>query len=151
MVNALKVFVDAAGLLPLRGSVPDMVSDSDSYIALQTVYVEKAKADFSAISATVQETLAALGREATEISEFELKTFCKNAAFLEVVQTRSLAEERAGTDDAKDQNGLATFEGWVLECEEDHLWYVLLRAVDVFKGQHGHYPGEYTIEEDVPK
>ena len=151
MINALKVFVDANKVLPLRGSVPDMVSDSDSYIALQTVYVQKAKADFTAVSATVQETLTSLGREATEISEFELKTFCKNAGFLELIQTRSLADERAGTDTAQDQYGNASFEGWVLECEEDHLWYVLLRAVDVFKGQHGHYPGEHTIEEDVPK
>jgi len=151
MINALKSFVDAHNVLPLRGSVPDMVSDSDSYIALQTVYVEKAKADFSAIRATVQETLVSLGRDAGEISEFELKTFCKNASFLELVQTRSLADERASTDAAQDQYGTATFEGWVLECEEDHLWYVLLRAVDVFKGQHGHYPGEFTMEEDVPK
>jgi amyloid beta precursor protein binding protein 1 len=146
MVNALKTFVENFGVLPLRGAVPDMVSDSDIYISLQMVYTAKAKEDFTAISAIVQESLGSLGRDPASISQFELKTFCKNAGFIEVIRTRSLAEERANGDAAVDAGGCATFEGWMLECEQEQLWYVLLRAVEVFKAANGHYPGEHDEE-----
>jgi hypothetical protein len=38
LVRALKAFVDKYGFLPLSGSLPDMHSDTKSYVELQTLY-----------------------------------------------------------------------------------------------------------------
>jgi amyloid beta precursor protein binding protein 1 len=150
MVDALAIFVEKnGGLLPLRGSVPDMVSNSDAYIALQTIYVNQARQDQDAITATVKESLTRLGKDPSSISDFELKTFCKNAHFIDLVRTRSYEAERTETDCPMDPFGCPTFEGWEIECDTDKIWYVLLRAADVFRATHGHYPGEFSLEEDV--
>lgn len=93
MARALKEFVDEHGVLVLRGSIPDMASDSDSYMNLQRVYKQKARDDASVIASRVQELLALVGKPADTISEAEISLLCKNAAFLRVVRCRSLQEE----------------------------------------------------------
>jgi amyloid beta precursor protein binding protein 1 len=50
MARAVKEFVEkeGQGLLPLRGSIPDMTADSDRYIQLQSVYRDQANQDIFA-------------------------------------------------------------------------------------------------------
>jgi len=144
MLKALGDFVKANDVLPVRGDIPDMVADSDIYIALQNLYVNKARDDCAAISASVKESLSALGRPEDAISEFELKTFCKNAGFLHIISTRSLAEEYASITDFN------PFD----EYNPDNVWYVLLRAADQFFAAQGAFPGAsltHQPEDDVPK
>jgi len=45
LAAAVRRFVEREGLLPLTGTIPDMTSDTHSYIALQEVYQEKAGQD----------------------------------------------------------------------------------------------------------
>ena len=51
-----------AGALPLRGSIPDMTSDSERYIQLQNVYKSQANADTGVVSNYVQSILESVGR-----------------------------------------------------------------------------------------
>ena len=51
-----------AGLLPLRGSIPDMTADSERYIALQNVYRDQANRDVAAVTAHVHTLLQTLGQ-----------------------------------------------------------------------------------------
>ncbi|XP_021076512.1 NEDD8-activating enzyme E1 regulatory subunit [Mus pahari] len=69
LARALKEFVakEGQGNLPVRGTIPDMIADSNKYIKLQNA--------------------------PESISEKELKLLCSNSAFLRVVRCRSLAEE----------------------------------------------------------
>ncbi|OSX81262.1 hypothetical protein BU14_0023s0066 [Porphyra umbilicalis] len=54
---ALRSFVETAGggRLPVAGALPDMTSDTGSYVALQTVYAERAAADAAAVAAAAAE------------------------------------------------------------------------------------------------
>lgn len=50
------------GALPLRGSIPDMTSDSDRYIQLQQVYREQADIDDAIVTQKVHDLLQSIGR-----------------------------------------------------------------------------------------
>ena len=94
-MRALKDFVDneGSGLLPVRGSIPDMFSDSERFIALQNIYRDKAQQDFEAITSRVEQILYNIEKPFDFISEHSIKLFCKNAYFLKVIRSRSLQNE----------------------------------------------------------
>jgi amyloid beta precursor protein binding protein 1 len=68
MARGLKDFVDSlensGGLLPVRGVIPDMFSDSERYINLLNVYRNKATADAEAVHKRVQTHLESVGKPA---------------------------------------------------------------------------------------
>ena len=49
-------------MLPLRGSIPDMTSDSARYIQLQNVYQEKANEDMALVTQHLHTILQSIGR-----------------------------------------------------------------------------------------
>lgn len=62
MARSLKDFVDHYGALPLRGSIPDMFSDSDRYINLSNIYRAKAMQDAEVVYRSVQSYLESVGK-----------------------------------------------------------------------------------------
>ena len=50
------------GALPLRGTIPDMTSDSDKYIQLQQVYRDQADKDVAIVTQKVHDLLQNIGR-----------------------------------------------------------------------------------------
>ena len=50
------------GALPLRGTIPDMTSDSDRYIQLQQVYRDQADKDVAIVTQKVHDLLQNIGR-----------------------------------------------------------------------------------------
>ncbi|XP_041376765.1 NEDD8-activating enzyme E1 regulatory subunit-like [Gigantopelta aegis] len=168
LVRAIKEFVgkEGKGKLPLRGTIPDMTSDSMRYIQLQNVYRSQAAEDVITVTGHVQELLQEIGRDeplnlptrhdftsvksVTEtITDGDIKMYCRNAAFLRVVRCRSLQEEY--------NNETANVQeiGMHLEDEEgdDVVFYVMLRAVDKFYEEFNRYPGWYNdqVEADVAR
>lgn len=103
MVNALKSFIDAEGKgnLPVPGVVPDMKANTDTYVQLQTLYRiapklryrEKANRDVSHFKAHLDKLIRKWNRP--KISDDIIQRFCKNAAFISVIRTSSLAHEYA--------------------------------------------------------
>eukprot|EP00111_Clytia_hemisphaerica_P000079 TCONS_00000175-protein len=93
LVRALKEFVNQSGTLPLRGSLPDMFSDSKRYIELQNVYKTKAESDIQKVTDLVRESLEDLQRSLSFIQPDEIQTFCKNAAFIQVQYGLSYHDE----------------------------------------------------------
>ncbi|XP_055892296.1 NEDD8-activating enzyme E1 regulatory subunit-like isoform X1 [Biomphalaria glabrata] len=167
MVRALKEFTEneGQGLLPLRGSIPDMTSDSERYIQLQTVYRDQAEIDATAVAGHVHALLHNIGREEPlnpdrtkkpgTLSDSEIRTFCRNAAFLTVLRCRSLEEEYT-TETAN----LEELGQHILEEEEDAnsdsddtVLYILLRAADRFFTEYNRYPSYFddTLDADIPK
>ena len=143
LASALKGFVDneGSGLLPLMGTIPDMTAGTNGYIALQKVYQDKSNADISAVQARVKNILQSIGKPESFISFDEIKKFCKNSQFLQVVRYRSLQEEL--------ENPKSLFQNQELDT---HLsFYIALRAVDNFYAKHNRYPGDKdaTVESDV--
>jgi len=155
LVRALKHFTEneGKGLLPVRGVIPDMTSDSERYIALQAVYREQATADAMALTEHLNTLLGQAGRQGT-ITDSQVKSFCRNAAFLSVVRCRSLAEEyNCATANVDILAGHAVEEEEMGVGGQEVLLYCLLRAAHRFQGEFTHLPGQFpdTWEADVPQ
>ncbi|XP_071816932.1 NEDD8-activating enzyme E1 regulatory subunit-like [Apostichopus japonicus] len=146
LAHAMKLFTEneGAGTLPLRGSIPDMTADSKRYILLQNVYLDQARQDSATVSGYVQQLLTSLGKPTDSISETDIRMFCKNASFLQILRCRSLADEH-NNDKAK-----VSDIGMNLENPDSEMAiYVLLRAVDKFHSQYNRFPGEYDNEREA--
>lgn len=148
MARAVKEFVEneGAGNLPVRGTIPDMIADSEKFIKLQSIYREKAMQDAMVVSKYVESLLQSVGKPTESISEQDIKLFCKNSAFLRAVSCRSLAEEYSVDSFFKDE---------ITSCmdspDSEMVLYLMLRSVDRFYQQHSRYPGvyNYQVEEDI--
>ncbi|GAB0493081.1 hypothetical protein MMPV_004353 [Pyropia vietnamensis] len=118
---ALREFVAANdGRLPLAGALPDMTSDTASYVALQTVYSDRARADAEQVAAAAaalaprRPVAAARRRPPSAVrgrsvdagwgsnttqpvlpawDEASVKAFCRHAAAVRVLRYRSLDDE----------------------------------------------------------
>jgi len=146
-VAALRQFVEENnGQLPLNGSIPDMTADTHSFLALQEVYQTKAREDVEAVAGKVASILKALGREASSISPEEIRLFCKSAAGLRLVRTRSLQQEYSKGDVTEQLGSLLE------EPNNNAVFYLLLRSVDRFYAQYGRYPGwtDEQVQTDIP-
>lgn len=67
--SALKQFHDKEGRLPLNGTIPDMTSTPEYFIALQHVYRNKALADVDTMKLIITDVLNKLGCGGKELVE----------------------------------------------------------------------------------
>ncbi|GME86444.1 unnamed protein product [Ambrosiozyma monospora] len=82
--KALKNFYEKHFVIPLSGALPDMESDTSSYIELQQLYRKKHEEDKTEIKDSVLSLLEELGRSKEEFNQQYLDTFVKNCKFMEV-------------------------------------------------------------------
>lgn len=150
LIRALKDFVEeeGKGALPVRGTLPDMTSDTDRYVKLLNIYHAEADKGVRAVHHRVQQLLALLGKPEGFISEAEVKVFCKNAHALRLVRGRSLAVEY----DAKEAT-VDTILTSLDSPDSEIIFYLMLRAADHFYSQYNRYPGffEDQLETDISK
>ncbi|KAK3955113.1 hypothetical protein QBC32DRAFT_206174 [Pseudoneurospora amorphoporcata] len=81
IADAVKMFYTEHGSLPLPGNVPDMKAQSKVYVQLQNIYKTKARKDAAEVLQTAQ-AIAGAGRE---VDPAEVDLFCKNAAFVKLI------------------------------------------------------------------
>eukprot|EP00898_Chlorokybus_atmophyticus_P005919 jgi/Chlat1/6328/Chrsp44S05896 len=140
MMAALKAFVqeEGQGEMPLDGSIPDMHSMTDYYLALQKIYQAKAASDMAAIAQRVKALLSRAGRAPSSITQSQIKLFCKNARYLSVLRYRTLEEEyHSNTCRSAELQNMLQAENTASNASI----YVLLRAVDRFQEQNNRFPG----------
>lgn len=131
---ALREYIANEGSLPLRGSIPDMISSSKYYIDLQRVYQKKAQSDIATFTSYLNQVLGSVGKPPDAVSDKQVKLFCRNAAFLRLVQSRSLSDEYNHPKVEELSNSLT---------DPDNIlsFYVLLRSSDIFYTKYKYYPG----------
>ncbi|CAI7779469.1 unnamed protein product [Closterium sp. NIES-53] len=147
LAAALKLFVEKEGEgdLPVDGSIPDMHSLTDFYVALQRIYLSKADADVAAVQRHVSELLRSIGRDPASIPLATVKLFCKNARNLRVVRFKPLSEEFGAGAPAC----IPTLQRLMSSHDGSHAaQYVLLRAADHFYSQFHRYPGSFPGDVD---
>ena len=148
LVRALREFVmnEGCGRLPVRGSIPDMTSNSAIYIDLSKVYQSQAKRDIEAFQSHLTQILLSLGKSSNYISEEEIRIFCRCSAFMRVLNYRSISEEFRMPDST-------TLCRHFDDEESDIVYYVLLRAAEQFYEMYHFYPGDGVegIEADSVK
>lgn len=130
---------ESGGVMPLEGTIPDMTSTTEFYMALQRVYQEKAVADAEAVHRHVRAALRKAGRPEDSVSAADVKFFCKHASHLRVLRWRTLAEETAweGGCGGELSRQLASDDS----TQSCSALYVLLRAADAFEAKYGRLPG----------
>lgn len=159
LVSALKLFVDMKGVLPVRGSIPDMTCDSASYVRLQKVYSDKKDEDVS----TLGHILASLSPSvdnSCSLTESEIKNFCKNTHSIRVIRTPcfadelkgSLGEEREPTCPVvKKLKEYVMQEEMTNDMESKIGHLILFKAVDLFFQKFNREPGssKERLDEDI--
>ncbi|KAJ3225897.1 NEDD8-activating enzyme E1 regulatory subunit [Clydaea vesicula] len=164
LAKALKSFIEneGNGFLPVAGTLPDMKSDTTSYVELQTIYKNKAKQDVASVNNYLLEILNNLGKPKDSIPLEEVERFCKNANFLRVIKYRSLNDEylNASTTLGFTTNDILHltvlkkkkffYKGKLLEdLNSNVVFFVLIRAVDSFWEKYRRYPGVHNSEVDA--
>lgn len=154
LLRAVKDFVETnpQQLLPLSGSLPDMKATSSGYLKLQTLYRTKAQEDLAEVMRNVKSLLSALSRPSDSISESDILTFVKHAAYVQVIRGVSLEDEVSGRQPTPRKSPEQ------LEREMDNEdstlpWLVAVRAAEHFEGLHKRWPGVVPdeVEADAVK
>ena len=140
LARALRDFATAEGngLLPLRGSIPDMTASSDLYIQLSRLYQARARADMEAVSDHLGQLLVSVGRPPNSIPEEDIRRFCRNSSFLSLTRFRSLSAEHEAPN----------LSPYLENGDGEAAYYVLLRAADQFFARYKFYPGQRESEFD---
>lgn len=140
---ALRAFVEEANRLPVRGSLPDMAADTESYITLQRIYSAKAEADAKRVARFGYELIERHGLD-VEFDDISVRQFCKNATGIRVYRTRSIVEEVEGKNGTASGFMDAALADMAVEPSRKGspaAYYALLRALDRFKAEHGRDAG----------
>lgn len=151
LVRALDLYVKDRGCIPLRGSIPDMTSDSQRYIQLQRIYSAQAKTDIEHFS-----NILTAESDGIDFTDNEISTFCKNAHCLRVVRTSRLSEEFM-TRGEEESVTITKLRQMVLSDDiandrESFLSpYLMFRAMDEFYSKYKRLPGQYNdqLDDDI--
>ena len=139
LVKALKIFIERTNSCPSSGSIPDMTASTNFYIELQSIYQAKSLKDKEDFTTIVHFLLNSIGRESSEISSEKIDLFCKNITNLRRISTRSIAEEISGP---LDQSVVDAFDDPYADSNQTPIiWYIGLRAAEIFYSKCGRYPG----------
>lgn len=146
LARSVRDFVqnEGKGNLPLRGSLPDMISSSGMYVELQRVYLDRANKDADSVWSYVQDLLSSVGRAKSSIVKSDVKDFCRNSAFLSIIKYNTISEEYSSLR-------LDDLRSFLDDPNDDRAYYVLLRAAEKYYELYQCYPGEKqdTFESDV--
>ncbi|VIO90515.1 ThiF family protein [Brugia malayi] len=145
LTAALRRFVIANEVLPVQGSLPDMISDSESYVLLATKFRDKAKQDAKEVMGYLQQFLVEQGVPTDIINFNDCEFFCKKAAYLRVQHGTTIAQEMKSSlkevfDDIRNANFAPSPITGVPQIPPA-VWYILLRAIDRFHSEKSRFPG----------
>eukprot|EP00172_Hildenbrandia_rubra_P003908 Plantae.Rhodophyta-Hildenbrandia_rubra.ctg6939.p1 GENE.Plantae.Rhodophyta-Hildenbrandia_rubra.ctg6939~~Plantae.Rhodophyta-Hildenbrandia_rubra.ctg6939.p1 ORF type:complete len:595 (+),score=110.68 Plantae.Rhodophyta-Hildenbrandia_rubra.ctg6939:3181-4965(+) len=137
---AVRLFIEEeGGHLPLRGDLPDMTSSTESYVALQRIYKNKAQQDVSKVyekAVRISER-----RERVDFDERTVADCCRNVSDIKVIQYRSLKDEyglKTNADSDSYKQAIA-MDG---DAQNNATaYYVMFRASDKFYASNKRFPG----------
>lgn len=154
LMRALREFLSQSdGRLPLRGSLPDMTSDTSRYIQLQNIYTKKSREDRELLASIVKELCIQHGLSTETVSESTLKIFAHCCHCLRLTRTRPVYEEfelKQHTERAAQLCEVINRSSLDGDLETDDLiFHLMIRAVSRFHTQYNHFPGNDQVESDV--
>lgn len=127
LASALKKFHSSQSRFPVAGDFPDCDSDTDTFLALKNIYLNKSKQDLSLFTTFLaSETQDSM----VEIDADDIKLFCRNWQTITAFKCRSLTTEHT----------LANVEDWQWDGDSGPEWYFIIRAYLQFKETHNSKP-----------
>ncbi|GJQ09482.1 hypothetical protein GpartN1_g1273.t1 [Galdieria partita] len=139
LVAAVKQYVmeEGQGKLPLKGSVPDMISDTESFVGLQRVYKKRAEKEHRIIHQRVEYICKQVGLEENFVALSEVFEFCRNIRSIAVMRYCSIQDEFGNNTVLKD-----ALNGCLERNEEDVYFYIAFRSCLQFHHEQGRFPGQ---------
>ena len=110
ILHALKLFTEneGQGLLPVRGEVPDMITNTSSYVKLVEIYQEQAKKDCEIVHNYLIDLLKKYNRSSNMNFYNLVQIYCKNASFLKVLRTTAIKNHENLLDQT--ESGLSWYD-----------------------------------------
>ena len=149
LMRTLGIFMDKfGGEVPLAGGIPDMVSSTHLYTALQGIYEAKATSDKRAFADLLVAEATSCGYP-HKVESAAIDLFCKHVLDAKCMCLRSVEEEftKPNIDE------IAWYDEHPVKEQTPIMWYLALRAVDRFYEAHGRWPGaamdETNLSNDV--
>ncbi|KAI9728554.1 MAG: hypothetical protein M1834_007582 [Cirrosporium novae-zelandiae] len=142
IANAISKFYNTNKALPLPGSVPDMKSESHTYVSLQSLYRARSASDIASVISYVRSLEHSVGR-LTPISEKEIEAFCKNAAYVKVIHGKPLHPIQAGQREFQLGDDVKMYMMELMNDEEENSCFptfIAFIAYDVFYAETGRPP-----------
>jgi len=122
--------------LPLIGQIPDMETESVTFVEIKNVYNNKFEQDVAALYAHVQKALSTLGRDPESLTHDYLRHIVRNGFALRNFTFRTLMQEY--NLETANMELISTTP--LVDANSDLKLYFLMRAADQFRTKHGHYP-----------
>lgn len=143
LVQSLGEYLEKHKFPPLE-SLPDMHSSSAYYARIQEIFRAQAHEEFEDFKRILHGKLTAAGLSLSHFPQDEIEIFAKRAACASTVTTSSLCAELRGECDA---TGECVRETLMFDRYEDPqqtpiVWYLALRAADIFFLERGRWPGD---------
>ncbi|KAF8822975.1 ThiF family protein [Cardiosporidium cionae] len=152
LARAVAAFVDANKVLPLKGDLPDMTSDTSTYMEIQSIYRKRAMDDILAVKTSLCIDLNHANGKPTSnmphISDDYISFFCRNARQIKIIKYRELVEEYNSQTIQRD--------AYISEMKDHESllpWYIIAWAADRFNENFQRYPGcdQVRLNDDVEK
>lgn len=146
IIRAMKDFVynKNHGRLPVSASIPDMISSSEEYIKLQSIYAKKSREDLDHVFSLVQTLFNSSSYSPGSSLYDETKLICKNIREVKLINTSPIYEEY--------NFGSCSMEE---DDEEDEFMTIglCLKGLDLFFSTYGRLPGcqDDQVETDISK
>jgi len=129
------------GKLPLMGTIPDMTSDTKTFVALQHLYRNKSLADAAIVKHHVENILGKLELPKNYIDEEYITLYCKHVLFLKALNYTTIGDEQHA-EKIDSAAVTAHLTNWLTGSPGDGCWYFALRSSEKFLAEKGRYPGE---------
>jgi len=146
---------------PLNGSVPDMTASTALYVRLQQLYRDQAEEDLKIMTEILRNTQEQQERDGNggaagaleSVTDDDIANFCANVYSVGHIKTRSLLEEYHGSASSNDNNNdnnieelvddwkMALMDPYDVPVHTPFLWYLGVRAAQIFCHREGRYPG----------
>lgn len=142
LAAGLREFISSEGCLPLEGSIPDMISTTESYVELQRLYADKANRDACVVWQSAVERAARVGYIGDLITEQDAKTFCKHCRYVRFMTWRKMADELDPSTSVT--SGTATLLKDAISDPSKTVSafiFAAFRAASAFRGPGGRDPG----------
>ncbi|KAL1516711.1 hypothetical protein ABEB36_000587 [Hypothenemus hampei] len=145
MCSALREMVKSEGVLPMKGTLPDMASDTHSFVTLQNIYQKQAQHQAESIYRRASQIARDLGLPQETITENDVKYFCKHSSELYLIRGSCIADEYEKTS--------LDLTSYLEDPDSLIFYYVILRGLERFINEFNAYPGQMDdqVEPDILK
>ena len=137
---AVKQFFTVRGVLPVSGTLEDMTADTQSFIALQTLYRDKARADSEVVAGYVAGFVTKHGFPPGYVGRDYISKFSRNSRYVRVLRTQPVECPKDVVKEA--------VESFADDPVDLSHVFLLFQACLEFVSANGRWPGD--TEDNIP-